>query len=118
MRRPKRRKEYIQVLRRLILAKPDTEGSGYSWTLAAALGEMLLFAEEKFGPRDTSWTILGIDFTTDYSKTWTPGNGTHIIIQLHSNLLTDHYYAYMNLAHECIHLLSPTGKADASYCAG
>ena len=75
---------------------------------------MLLFAEEKFGPRDTSWTLLGIDFAPDGGKTWTPGNGRHIIIHLSMDCLADRQDAYCQLAHECIHLLSPTGKADAN----
>jgi hypothetical protein len=102
------------VKRRLIVAEPAQDGSGYSWTLAAALGEMLLFAEEKFGPRDTNWTLLGIDFSSDGGQTWTPGNCGHIIIQLEMNCLTDRHAAYCTLAHECIHLLSPTGKTDAN----
>ena len=75
---------------------------------------MLLFAEEKFGPRDTAYTLLGIDFSPDGGRTWTPGNCGHIIIHLDMNCLTDRYDAYRQLAHECIHLLSPTGKADAN----
>ncbi len=105
---------YVRVKSRLIVATPTADGSGYSWTLAAALGEMLLHAEEMFGPRDTSWTILGIDFTTDGGKTWTPGNCGHIIVQLDMNCLSDRHDAYRGLAHECIHLLSPTGQADAN----
>jgi len=108
------RRGHVHALRRLIVAEPAADGSGYSWTLAAALGEMLLHAEEKFGPRDTAWTLLGIDFTPDGPQTWTPGNCGHIIVQLDMNALTDRHDAYRQLAHECIHLISPTGKADAN----
>ena len=31
------------------MAERDTNDVGFSWTLATALGEMLLLAEEKFG---------------------------------------------------------------------
>lgn len=75
---------------------------------------MLLHAEERFGPRDPAWTLLGIDFTPDGPRTWTPGNCGHIIVQLDMNALTDRRDAYNQLAHECIHLISPTGKADAN----
>ena len=107
------KRRYIQIERRFIIAKPyDT---GYSWTLAAVLGEIILHAEEMFGERDKSYTILGIDFTPgDEARTWTPGNCKHIIVQLSMNGLTDRYEAYRQLAHEGIHLLSPTGKADAN----
>ena len=107
------KRRYIQIERRFIIAKPyDT---GYSWTLAAVLGEIILKAEERFGERDKSYTILGIDFTPgNDARTWTPGNCKHIIVQLSMNGLTDRYEAYRQLAHEGIHLLSPTGKADAN----
>ena len=120
MRKPKRR-EYLQdgctqVLSRLIVAEPAANDEGYSWTLTAALGEMLLLAEEKFGSRDTSWTVLGIDFIPEqYSQIWYPGSCKHIIIQLDSDAMTDRQYAYYKLAHECIHLLAPTGKRDANF---
>ncbi len=75
---------------------------------------MLLCAEEKFGPRDKNYTLLGIDFSPDGARTWTPGNCGHIIIHLDMTSLTDRHDAYYSLAHECIHCLSPTGKADAN----
>ncbi len=105
---------YIRVERRLLVAEPSEDDSGYSWTLAAALGEMLLHTEEMFGPRDTAYTILGIDFAPDGSKTWSPGNCGHVIIQLDMNALRDRHDAYRQLAHECVHVISPTGKADAN----
>lgn len=96
------------------MAEPAADGSGYSWTLTAALGEMLLHAEALFGPRDTAWTVLGIDFTPDGARTWTPGNCGHIIVHLDMHALTNRRDAYCQLAHECVHLISPTGKADAN----
>lgn len=105
---------YIQVKRRLIVADLSQDEAGYSWTLAAALGEMLLFAEEKFGPRDTSYTLLGINFSPDGGRIWMPGNCGHIIVHLDMNCRVDRRDAYRQLAHECVHLLSPTGKADAN----
>jgi len=109
------KRRYIRIERRFIVAKPyDT---GFSWTLAAVLGEIILKAEEMFGDRDRSYTLLGIDFAPDplgASRTWTPGNCKHIIVQLSMDCLTDRYQAYLNLAHEGVHLISPTGKADAN----
>ena len=43
-----------------------------------------------------------------------PGNCGHIIIHLNMNCRVDRRDAYRQLAHECIHFLSPTGKADAT----
>ena len=105
---------YVRVKRRLIVADPAADGSGYSWTPAAALGEMLLFAEGMFGPRGPSYTLLGIDFSPGGGRTWYPGNCGHIIIQLDMNCLSDRQDAYRQLAHECIHTLAPTGRADAN----
>lgn len=42
---------YVRVDRRLLVAEPSEDDSGYSWTLAAALGEMLLHTEAMFGDR-------------------------------------------------------------------
>ena len=43
-----------------------------------------------------------------------PGDRSHLIIHLDMNCLVDRHDAYRQLAHECVHLLSPTGKADAN----
>jgi hypothetical protein len=107
-------RKQVQVDRRLIVAEPSATGSGYSWTLAAALGEMLSHAEEMFGPRDISYTILGIDFSPEGGRTWTPSNCKHIIVHLPMTAINDRHDAYRVLAHECIHLISPTGEADAN----
>ncbi len=61
-----------------------------------------------------SYTLLGIDFAPDSVGMWFPGNCRHIIIHLDMNCLTERKDAYRQMAHECIHLLSPTGKADAN----
>lgn len=105
-------REYVRVKRRLIVAQE--EGAGFTWTLAAALGEMLSFAEEQFGLRDRNYTLLGIDFSPSGGRTWSPGNFGHIIIHLSMDCLRDRQAAYLQLAHESIHLLSPTGMADAN----
>ena len=66
----------------LLVAQRLSDGCGYTWTLASRLGEMLHMAEELFGPRDCSYTILGIEFGPDNPRIWYPGNRRHIIIQL------------------------------------
>lgn len=111
--RSRYKRNYVRIERRFVVAKPS-EG-GFSWTLSAVLGEIILKAEEVFGQRDHSYTLLGIDFSPGpNAQTWTPGNCKHIIVQLSTNGLTDRYEAYRQLAHEGIHLLSPTGKANAN----
>lgn len=81
--------------------------SGYTWTLTTRLGDMLLQAERLYGPRDQSWTPLGVEFGPDTPQNWYPGTGKHVAIQLSKNALNDPAIACYQLAHECIHLLSP-----------
>ena len=83
--------------------------NGFTWTLTTRLGHMLHLAEERFGPRDNSYTILGIEFVADGPRIWYPGNCRHIAIQLSLESLHDEVCACYELAHETIHLLSPTG---------
>ena len=51
----------INIERNLLFAERLSEGCGYTWTLASRLGDMLHMAEELFGPRDPSYTVLGIE---------------------------------------------------------
>lgn len=90
--------------------------SGYSWTLASRLGEMLALTERKYGPRDYSYTILGIEFKhAGQPSFWYPGNRKHIVIQLTVEALSNNNKALYQLAHESIHLLSPVTSGNANY---
>jgi hypothetical protein len=92
-----------------IISRPTSDG--HTWTLSSRLGQMLHEIEERFGPRDRDFTILGCEFTTkDSPGIWYPGNRKHVIIQLNMNALNEPLRAYYQLAHEAIHLLSPSGK--------
>jgi hypothetical protein len=88
---------------------------GYTWTLASRLGHMLARCEEQFGPRDNTYAILGIEFGPDpVPHTWFPGSRNHVLIQLAPNAIDDEVLACYQLAHECVHLLAPTGTAGAN----
>ena len=63
--------------------------NGYTWTLASRLEDMIYMAEELFGPRDQSYTMLGIEFVADGPRIWYPGDRKHIIIQLGPSAATD-----------------------------
>jgi hypothetical protein len=67
-----------------------------------------------FGSRDQSYTILGVEFETTGPRLWYPGDRRHVIVQLNSHCANDWLEAQFELAHECVHLLSPTGKNDAN----
>jgi hypothetical protein len=68
---------------------PPESGSPYSLTLASRLGHMLEMAEQRFGPRDKSYTILGFEFRAGLPQIWFPGDGMNVIVQLDSANLND-----------------------------
>ena len=84
----------------------------YSRTLTRHLGLFLSDIESKFGPRDTSFTILGIEIleTQGVPHIWFPSNPDnckHVIVHLAENTLDCEILARWQLAHECVHLLDP-----------
>ena len=85
----------------------------WTYTLASRLSDMLYLAEDLFGPRDLSYTPLGIEFIPDGPKTWYVGetqqNRKHIIIRLGLEAATNMAEACYQLAHESVHLLAPEG---------
>ena len=106
--------QQIHIKSDLLYAQPLPDRDGYTWTLVSRLGEMLYMAEELFGPRDRSYTILGVEFVSDHPRVWYPGNRKNIIIQLGPDAATDLSQACYQLAHETIHLLAPTGGKNAN----
>jgi len=105
--------DYIK--QRLLVAEELESKNGYTWTLVSRLGEALHLAEQLFGERDKSYTILGVEFVlADRPQIWYPGNRKHVIIQLSANSLLDEFQALYQLAHETIHLLSPLGNKSAN----
>lgn len=92
--------------------------SGYTWTLTTRMGSLLLKAERKFGLRDKTWTLLGVEFKAKGSpQVWYPSSGKNahfIAIQLTKNTATDKKRALFQLAHEVIHTLSPAGPGKKS----
>lgn len=91
------------------------DGSGYTYTYASRLGDILALAEEKYGERDRSYTLLGFEFIDGIPQIWYPRpERKNIIIQLTQACLTETMRGYYQLAHECVHLLSPTGGRRAN----
>lgn len=86
---------------------------GYRFSLTSLLSTMLSDAEQLFGSRDTSYTPVGIEFSGDRPKVWYPGTNKHISIILTDDAREDPAQAIFQLAHEVMHLLSPTGGANA-----
>lgn len=88
--------------------------TGYTWSLASRLGHLLAEAEERYGERDRSWTILGVEFGPGNPQIWFPGDRKFIVVQLAMNAADSDFLARYQLAHECIHLLAPVVRADAT----
>lgn len=99
----------MNVAEDLVLAKPLPKSNSWSYTLASRLGQLLQSAEEQFGPRDMSYTPLGFEFINEGPSIWYPGNCRHVVIRLSTLCADDPVRACYQLAHESIHLLSPTG---------
>ncbi len=97
----------ITLAKQLVVAEPLAERSGYSYTLASWLSDMLVMVEARFGCRDQSYTILGIEFAADGPRIWFPGGRKHVVIQLQLVNAGSMIMALWQLAHECVHLISP-----------
>ncbi|MGI4877654.1 MAG: hypothetical protein ACRYG4_09235 [Janthinobacterium lividum] len=81
---------------------------GHSWAWTSVVSVLLREAEARFGPRDMTYTFLGIEFTLgNIPQTWYPGACNHIAIQLTEDARLNPQRALFQLAHEIIHLLSP-----------
>ena len=104
----------ININSNLLVAQRKSNGKGYTWTLASLLGDMLHIAEKLFGPRDRSYTILGLEFTSDGPRIWYPGDRQHIVIQLDPSAATDMLQACYQMAHETVHLLAPSGGKNGT----
>lgn len=63
-------------------------------------------AQDLFGPRDTSYTLLGIEFTPENGKV-RHIDDKNFIIHLPFEAMSNPIHAYIVLSHECVHLLSP-----------
>jgi len=82
-----------------------------SMTITSKLGQILNAAEEKYGQRDYSYTILGVEFNQDgRPRIWYPGDCKHVVIQISMNCIHDMNRAVFQVAHEAIHCLCPTGS--------
>jgi hypothetical protein len=104
----------IEIVSQLVVTSPLKSGNGYTYTLTSLLGQMLRLAESRFGERDRSYTILGVEFIDGIPQHWFPGNCRNIVVQLSTQCLQEPDRACFQIAHETIHLLSPTGGQNAN----
>jgi hypothetical protein len=89
--------------------------NGNTWTITSKLGHIIRTAEENYGCRDHTYTILGVEFNQNgFPGIWFPGNCKHIVIQITMNCFNDINRAVFQVAHEVIHCLSPNGSNSAN----
>lgn len=97
----------------LFWTTPLPGNGGYAYTITSYLSTMLMEIESLYGPRDMSWTIVGVEFHAGVPQIWFPHNLKYVAIQLGQNALNDMPLACWQLAHEAIHLLCPVGTQAA-----
>jgi len=93
--------------------EPLPTRDGFRFTLTTLLSTLLNDAEQMFGPRDMSYTPVGIEFFGDRPQVWYPGTNKHISIILTDSAREDPPQAIFQLAHEVMHLLAPSGGGSA-----
>ena len=110
----------MNVIDALFATEFREDGTHAPMTLPEYASHYLADIEHRFGPRDRSFALVGIDIDKtpgNVPRTWFPDSGIapddaqrrsrHIVIRLGPNALTDPARARWQLAHECFHLLDP-----------
>jgi hypothetical protein len=102
-----------QTASSIFLARPLTNNPApFTWSIVSRVGEMLAVAEDQYGPRDESWTLLGVELGAKaHAEVWYPGNTRQMIIQLTPMCATNMIEACYEAAHETVHLLEPSLKS-------
>ena len=110
----------MNVIDDLFATEFREDGTHAPMTLPEYASQYLADIEHRFGPRDCSFALVGIDIDRtpgNVPRIWFPDSGIasgdgqrrsrHIVIRLGPNALTDPARARWQLAHECFHLLDP-----------
>jgi hypothetical protein len=81
----------------------------YPWTFITNLGRSLALAEELYGRRDMSWTILGVEVAAKGPpNTWYPSHyPDSVLVRVSTVALENSVAEIFELAHEAFHLLMP-----------
>jgi hypothetical protein len=88
--------------------------NGQQGAISTVLSNILLNAEIRYGPRDHSYTILGVEVNHDgHPRTYFPYD-KHILIQVSTNCINDFNRGVYQVAHEAIHCLSPVKYGEGS----
>lgn len=84
--------------------------------LNVKLGSILKIAEEKYGIRDTSYSICGVSYTEEgFPHTWFPFLSSKVVgIRVMDICKNDINRGLYQLAHEIIHCLCPHREINAN----
>jgi hypothetical protein len=100
----------ITLERAYIVADPI--GDQVYLTLQRRLWWNLDLIEALYGPRDTRWTIMGVEY---YPVTGQLSyHGQRIMVRLPLETMDDPIETYHFLAHETVHLLAPNKETEAT----
>ena len=110
----------MSAIESLFITRLQEDGIHWALTLPVFASRFLVDIEHLFGPREHSFTMVGIEMDATPAHVHVSGIQTvesrlailkrrsrHIVIRLTSNPLTDPARARWQLAHECLHLLDP-----------
>ena len=82
--------------------------NGREDSLARRMGNIMAEVQDLFGPRDERFLFIGWEFSGDHPQLRLPDNGARLaLIQLSMGASESWSAAVHELAHECVHLLSP-----------
>ncbi|EOG5420753.1 hypothetical protein ACLE0S_002546 [Cronobacter malonaticus] len=89
-----------------------------TWTIATRTAQMLRELQELYGPRDLSWTFVGVAFWEQGPMIWYPSknikpHSKQVAIHLSAQAFSNNKEAMYQLSHECVHLLAPSGRRGA-----
>ncbi len=71
-------------------------------------------AEARFGERDRSYRVSGVEFHDGNPDLYYPNSDRDIVIRLCRRRQSEPIELWYELAHECVHLLAPSGGMNAS----
>ncbi|MFT5507681.1 MAG: hypothetical protein ACI89J_000749 [Hyphomicrobiaceae bacterium] len=107
------RAKIVDATQDAMLSKPCRKGDGclHQWTLTSRLGHILETYEQLLGPRNRTYRVLGVEFTTsERPRVWYPDFGSglqSVIVQLTQSARHNRKLALFQLGHEAFHLVEP-----------
>lgn len=89
-----------------------------SMTIATYICLIMKEIESRYGHRDKNWWLAGVEFHEGAPQVWYPGSHENsvsgsIVIMLGGATFSNVKRAVYQLAHECVHTLSPVIGIDA-----